>query len=348
MITSVKVINQNGEFLKCALDDPDSGYALTNIEGISPGKVNVNIKEIATLDGGTFLNSRIPTRNIVLSYLFLDYVRTENYDTSENAPPYVEMDRSIEVARLDFYTWFQVKKPVTIIIETDHRSPILWSTANRRYMIQGIVESVEVDIFNSMEGAQVSILCPIPYFQLLNLDSENGNNIETAFSQGGSFSFPWSNPRFQKTIEFGSPDDVVREYDTLVHYDGDVDTGVIYTVDFIGAFDHNMIWFEHYGTGSEAELETTMRFNYLAYKAAGNPRVQAGDKLVISTIAGKKSAILYHAEEPINVFSFMEIFDDWLTLHPGINRLKVRCPTYPNEVPNIFVTIEYPVLCSGV
>ena len=339
MITSVKVIHQNGSsWMTCVLDDPESsGYALTSIEGISPGKANINIKDIATLDGGVFQNSRLPVRNIVLNYLIMDYVRMDE-------PPYALKYEPIEKSRKDFYNWFGLKKLVTIIIETDY--PLLGGGI-RRYMIQGYVESVEPDIFSQEESIQVSILCPRPYFQLLN--SEGGSDINvTAFNQGGSFTFPWSNPMHLETIEFGSPNDVARTYDILVDYEGDIDTGVIYTVDFIGAYDNNMIWFEHYGVGFESELETTMRFNYLAYKAAGNPRVQAGDKLVISTMAGKKSAILHHAGKELNVFSYIEIFDDWIALHQGVNRLRVRCPTFPEELPNIFVSMEYPTLCSGV
>lgn len=324
MIKAVEVINHSGEIFRVILDNPEeSGFALVGMEGITPGKGNINTKEIATLDGGFFQNARLPARNIVLDYVFLDEVDG--------------VYRTIEEARLLFYKYFVIKKPLTLIIETDLH----------RYQIEGYVESNEPEIFSSMEGAQVSIICPSPYFHLADSSlNENGNASQTIFNQGGSFKFEWSNPRFMYTIQFGNPDDIVREQTTTIYYDGDVDTGIIFHVYLIGDFDRygSYIDFDYYGDSADNARITFIRFNN--YKFEGG--LQVGDELVISTIPGQKSAYVKRGAQKINVFSCLDIVDDWFGLQKGPNVIHVNPIVVFPHPPNIYVTMEYPILCAGV
>lgn len=340
MINAISVINHSGEMLRCELANPElSGFAITNIDGLVPGKANIGVKEIATMDGGYFQNARTSFRNIVLSYVFLEVFGGRWIMPSGGGDPvWFESYRSIEDARLEFYKYFSIKKPITLIIETDRHT----------YQIDGYVESNEPVIFSQQEGAQVSIICPNPYFHLVDDGiNDNGNLSEPVFNQGGSFTFPWSNPRWQRTIQFGNPDEVIRESIAEINYNGTVSTGIIIHIYAIGSISSNVIDIEYYGSSIENSLITTVRFNDMLYRASGGG-LQAGDELIISTVPGQKYAVIKRSGSTINVFPYVQLFDDWISLQPGNNVFYIKPhATFP-EPPNIYVTIEYPVLCLGV
>ena len=331
MINAVSVTNHSGETLRCVLGSPEfSGFSITNMTGIVPGKSEIGIKELATLDGGIFQNAKIQARNIVIDYVFHDY-------WVENAPGYPEHYRSIEEARREFYRYYVIKKSMVLTIETDLHT----------YRIDGYVESNEPEIFSDGEGASVSIMCPDPYFRLADEGiDENGNLSVTVFNKVGGFEFPWSNPRFEKTLVFGELDEAREPQKTDLHYDGDVDTGVIFHVFVTGAYVGNYINFNYYGNDLGA-LITTVRFSNIRFTALDNG-LQVGDELIISTIPGKKYAIVKRGTDTINVFACMDILPDWIKLQKGTNWLEVAPGTIAPNIPNVYITIEYPILFAGV
>ena len=331
MINAVSVTNHSGETLRCVLGSPEfSGFSITNMTGIVPGKSEIGIKELATLDGGLFQNAKIQARNIVIDYVFMDY-------WVEDAPNYTEHYRSIEQARLEFYKYYVIKKPMTLLIETDLH----------KYQISGYVESNEPEIFSDGEGASVSIMCPDPYFRLVDdgID-EDGNTSVTVFSKGGGFEFEWSNPVGLKSLKFGERSEDREPQMTEIYYDGDVDTGVIFHVFVTGAYAGNYIKFKYYGSDLNT-LITEVWFNNLRFAALSNG-LQIGDELVISTVVGKKKAYVKRGTELINVFSCVEIFSDWIALQKGSNWLEVAPGAIAPNIPNVYITVEYPILYAGV
>lgn len=136
MIKSFAVTNDLNERLDLVLNDPwQSGIVVKSVEGLGPGKVTVHMRDVANGDGGFYGGSRTPVRNIVLNLAFT------------GSP-------SIEDSRLLTYRYFPVKKQVILTVVTD----------NNEVSIDGYVESNEPDIFSNLEGCQISILCPNPYF----------------------------------------------------------------------------------------------------------------------------------------------------------------------------------------
>lgn len=136
MIKSLTVTNYLGESLKLELTCPEkSGFAVKNIDGIGPGKADIHVTEMATGDGSIYNSSRLNTRNIVLSLKLLE-------------------KPTIEAMRHESYKYFPIKTQVTLLFETD----------NRKCQIIGQVESNESTIFSDDEIAQISIICPDPYF----------------------------------------------------------------------------------------------------------------------------------------------------------------------------------------
>lgn len=325
MINAVSVTNHFGKTLRCVLEDPESsGFSITNIDGLTPGKSTVNIKDIATLDGGFFQRARLPARNIVLTYIFMDYIDGQY--------------RSIEEARQTFYQYYVVKKTVKLEIETD----------SHKYVISGVVESNEPSIFSSDEGAQVSVLCPDPYFRLADSGiSEEGSMSEVVFNPNGEFMFPFSNEFPYRRIKFGSNDEHITENTVNIIYSGDVDTGIILRTKITGTFNGNYIDFEFYGDSAENPKITELSFGDILWRAAGGG-LQLGDELVISTIPGNKYAVVKRGSQTINVFPYIQVLPSWISLQKGDNIIKIKPGYILPSYPNVYITLEYPILYLGV
>ena len=112
----------------------NSKYSLISVSGITPPTANINTSELATKDGSIFNSSKVKNRNIVLTIVF-------------NEDP--------ETARLELYRYFRVKQYIKLNI----------STTNRTVYTEGYVESMQIDVNEQRQRAQISIICPEPYFK---------------------------------------------------------------------------------------------------------------------------------------------------------------------------------------
>lgn len=196
MIRSVTFVNYRSERKTIMLSDPwGSGLAITRIEGLGPVSANINMTEIASMDGARYNSARIPSRNIVFTFV-LGYFPT------------------VEGARNELYRIFPTKRLLSVEVETDIR----------KYRATGFVEAVDVDIFSSQESATVSILCPNPYLEAIDESDEFRGEL----SSTKSFEFPFSNESLtEKLIEFGNADSRI---DFNVQYKGHVDTGLTFHI----------------------------------------------------------------------------------------------------------------------
>lgn len=199
MIKSVTVTNYLGDSIKLELTKPqESGFVITKITGLGPGKANINTSEMSTTDGSLFNSARMPSRNIVISVLYL-------------------WKDTIEEARQLSYKYFPLKRKVTLLIETD----------NRIAEIDGYVESNDPEIFSEKEGSDISIICPSPFFY------DAYENHVTSFSGvEPNFEFPFSNESLtEPLLEFSVIRDVV---DRVINYKGDHEIGVTITIRAMG------------------------------------------------------------------------------------------------------------------
>lgn len=195
MIKSVMVTNYLGDSIKLELRKPeDTGLAITNITGIGPGSSTINVSDVATMDGGYFNSSRVSSRNIVISLMFL-------------------WKDTIEDARQLTYKYFPLKRKVTLVIETD----------NRIGEIEGYVESNEPNIFSEQEGTDISVICPYPFFyDAYETQTMTFGGIEPAFE------FEFSNESLtEKLLEFSI---IRKQIDRSVNYIGDCEVGVTITI----------------------------------------------------------------------------------------------------------------------
>lgn len=278
MIKAVTVTNYLGDSMKLDLMRPDlSGFVVKKITGLGPVKANINTTTIASSDGDLFNMARLSGRNIVLSLVFL-YAPT------------------IEDVRLKSYKYFPIKKPLTLLIETD----------NRTAEIKGYVETNEPDIFSKEENTKISILCPDPYFYSVG---ENGTK-ETIFSGiESTFEFEFENNSLtEDLIEFGAIQNLTEQ---TVWYDGDAETGVVINIHALGAVDNITIY--NIGTRESMKIDTQKLANL-----TGNGII-AGDEITITTIKGSKTIYLLRNGIVTNILNCLDRAADWFQLSKGDN-----------------------------
>lgn len=199
MIKSVTVTNYLGDSIKLELARPElSGFAITSITGLGPGKANINATEISTIDGGFFNSARLTARNIVISITYL-------------------WRKTIEDSRQFSYRYFPLKKKVTLLFETD----------NRVAEIEGYVESNEPNIFSDAESTDISIICPNPYFYSVTKNVTIFSGIEPLFE------FPFSNESL--TEDLLEMSEIQKYTERSIIYDGDADTGLTMTIHAVGS-----------------------------------------------------------------------------------------------------------------
>ena len=303
MIQAVTVINDQNKQLRLELANPwDSEIVVQSITGISAGKANINNLELATLDGSVFSTARLPSRNIVITLAF-------------------DLAVDVEEVRHKTYAYFPLKKEITLVFETDHRT-----TA-----VTGHVESNEADIFQQKETAQISIICDDPYFYADNADYYL-NGVQPQFE------FPFSNESLtDPLINFG---ELVYDTGTLLKYEGDVESGVIMHLHAIG----NVVdfWIRNLYTGVRMEFDTGKLDQIVG---DGNHDVVSSDDIYISTMPSNKYVLLYRNGVYYNCLSMLPKMTDWLVLQRGDNMFQYGATSGAS---NAQLTMQSYVIFSGV
>lgn len=221
MIRSVTFTNYLGESIKSILARPEeTGFAITSMTGLGPGKATINTTEIVTNDGSLFNSARLSSRNIVVSMKYL-------------------WNNTIEDTRQALYQYFPLKKTVNVLIETD----------NRMLEIDGYVESNDPTIFSKSEGSDVSIICPDPYFYAAG---DNAVNKTTFGGVEPLFEFPFSNESlYSRLLIMGE----IRDgKENAVVYNGDAEIGFTMTIHALG--DASNITIYNTGTGESMKIDT--------------------------------------------------------------------------------------------
>ncbi len=266
MIRSVKVTNYRGDSILLDLANPwETGFAVTSLTGIGPNKTDINTVEIATQDGVIFNSARTGSRNIVMKIQFVG--------------------DDIEACRRKSYRYFPVKQRLTMEFTTD----------TRKSTISGYVESNEVSIWSKNETAQISIICPDPYFKAVGSD----NAAIAFYGHAPAFEFPFENEDGTASLETGS---IATSSQANLLYAGDADTGVIFNI---------------HATG-DAKNITLYNLDYNETMVL-NVTMVAGDDLVVNTCAGQKSVTLIHEGTPTNILNKLDKNPTWFKVRAGDN-----------------------------
>lgn len=303
MIKSVTVTNYLGDSKTFVLSDPwSTGFALTEAEGIGPPKATINTTEAATVDGSFFNSSRVQERNIVLTFHFLPVA-----------------DLTVEDVRLESYKYFPVKQYVTLLIETE----------NRKAIVSGYVESNEPDIFSNDVTAQVSIICPDPYFY------SEAITTTTFFGVDPLFEFPFSNESLEiHLLEMGFINNVTQK--TIV-YNGDSETGVVITLHAIGPVENITIY--------NVDTREVIKLNTGRLEQMTGKPFTTSDEIIISTVKGNKYIQLLREGIYTNILNILDKDSSWFQLAKGENRFAYLAE---DGLENLQFKMENRTLYEGV
>lgn len=156
MIKSLRIENPQGESILCEFAKPwDTGFLLTEMEGMGPVKSDIQTTKMSSGNGSRYNSARMDERNIVVHIMF--------YETDEFV--------SIEDLRQKTYQYFPCKQKVKLTMTTDNRQ--LW--------INGYIESNDPDIWSEQETAQISIICPDPFFREVGDSNWIFNGVDPLF-----------------------------------------------------------------------------------------------------------------------------------------------------------------------
>ena len=145
MLTAIQLREEdNTILLTLPIGAPSSSqdYFIKSADGLGPVKADIVTSSWAGQDGGVYQNGRVSYRNIVLNV---------------GLNPNYAGGRDVAYLRERLYEFFPPKSQVNLIFL---RNDNIRDTVK----ISGFVESHEPDIFTNKVGAQISIICPDPYF----------------------------------------------------------------------------------------------------------------------------------------------------------------------------------------
>lgn len=280
---SLKVENDRGDILSLT---NNKNYTVFKIDGLTPPQANISSSVNVTTDGSIINSVRLGNRNIVI---------------------YVAIEGNVEANRINLYKYFPPKRSVKLY----------FSHGSRNVYIEGTVELIECDLFSSRQVAQISIICPKPYFKSVN-------ELTTVFSDvSGLFEFPFSIP--ESGIEFGAITANIRK---VIINTGDVESGIVIKLFAIGTVVNPVIY--------DVFKRTQLKLNVT---------MQQGDAIVINTNVGEKSITLIRAGVNTNAIGYMERNSSWFTLVTGDNLFTYDCESGSN---NLQITFTTPVLYGGV
>ena len=141
--------NSRGESFQLTGDE--ANYQILNIEGLNPPQAQVNMTNIAGMDGARFNSAKLQTRELVIT---------------------VKINGDAEANRIQLYQYFPTKEQVTFYYSNSHRD----------VFIKGYVNSCEVNPFSQDEQMQISIICPNPYFKAIDEVLADISNVTALFT----------------------------------------------------------------------------------------------------------------------------------------------------------------------
>jgi hypothetical protein len=270
----LKVRNNSGEVLNLSTTDK---YTVYKITGLNPVKTNISSSMNATTDGITINRTSLGSRNIVI---------------------YMTINGDVEANRIDLYNHFPQKENIDVYFKNDTRD----------VHIEGTVESIECDLFSQKQIAQISIICPQPYFKAVG-------DLVTYFSEVASlFSFPFSISK--NGMEFSVVTTDIRK--TIVN-NGEAESGIVIKMYANGSVVNPTI--------HDVRKRTHIRLNYT---------LQANDEVVIDTNTGKKTITLIRQGVSYNILGHKTPDSKWLTVAKGDNVF-----TFSSESGNSNLQVEF-------
>lgn len=235
-------------------------YDIISVIGLTPASATINTDVVASSDGTVFNSSRVNNRNIVITLAY-------------RGP--------VEGSRIALYQFFRSKQYVKLYYSNEHRN----------VYIEGYVETFEGDLFELGQRAQISIICPNPFFKNIEENSTPFMAVEDMLE------FPVEFP--EAGIPFSS---IQTYYEETIINGGDVESGVIIKITADGTVENPT--FYNLTTGESFATNVTM---------------QIGDVIEINTNSGQKGITLTRNAVVQNIINKVERGSDWFNLITGDN-----------------------------
>lgn len=260
---TLKIENRYGEFLDFS-NNP--AYDILSIEGLSPPAAALNFSTMANFDGSRYNSGRLDNRNLVLT---------------------IKIHNPAEKNRVNLYKYFQMNRKIRLHYANNARA----------VFIDGYVETFENNLFTMNQTAQISIICPNPYWQAATLS-------EITFSQViDQFKFPFS------IAAEGMPFSTLETLNTQIIENGEIETGVI--IEF---------------RANTSQILNPKLINRTTNQFFGvNFDLNEGDVIRINTNRGEKSVVLIRDGIETNIINSMATGSSWLQLAAGINEISYEC-----------------------
>lgn len=301
MIKSFKITNHLGESLFLDIRKPeDTGFLVTSVSGLTPPKVQIATSEYNSMDGCEIGSVRTEQRNITFGIIYYQ----------DNQQKF-----SVEELRHRCYSFFPVKKEIQIEVTNDSGT----------YKTKGIVESNEITIFTIMEGSQIEVLCPDPYFWSDEKSTLRMWEVKPAFE------FPVC---FENTVEFSTID---MSHQFELFYSGAGECGVDIMIQAAGPVGDIYIYDQI--TNGAFKIASSM-----VSLITGGP-VMKGDYITVNTRKGKKSAVLVRNGISYNILHSITTDSQWLMIRNGLNRFAYVASSGAS---NLRITLEYETNYWGV
>ena len=262
--------NHKGEQLQLT---QNPNYSITSVEGLPPPTANINTAVNANFDGSTYRSSRLNERNIVIM---------------------LAIEGDAETNRINLYQYIKAKKQCTLY----------YQNGSRNVSIVGYVESLEIAIFGEKETAQISIICPRPYF------ADVVKTILDMSATSAMFEFPFSIP--DEGIEFST---LTVATESIVQNLGDVETGAVIIFHATGPASNPAIY--NVDTGESFKVNISM---------------SAGDLVIIDTIKGEKGVTSVINGVTANIINNVEMGSTWLQFESGANTMLYNADSYPENL----------------
>lgn len=280
---NLKVENDRGDILNLT-NNPD--YTVFKIDGLNPPQATVNSSVNTTTDGSTVNSVRLGNRNIVI---------------------YMTIGGDPAVNRVNLYKYFPVKKQVKIYFDNGVRN----------VHICGTVEIIECDLFANKQVAQISIICPRPYFKGVD-------ELTTMFSDVSKlFEFPFAINKAGVEVSAVT----LNQRKSIVNT-GDVETGCIIKLFATGTVVNPVIY--------DVLKRTHLKFNFT---------LLTSDTIVINTNVGEKAIELIRDGVTYNALGYMSQDSSWFTLDAGDNVFTYSADSGNS---NLQITFTTSILYSGV
>lgn len=280
---TLTIENHKGERLNLTQNPK---YSVTSIEGLTPPQANINTAINANFDGSVFRSSRLTDRNIVIT---------------------LAIEGDAEANRIELYRYIKAKK----------QCKLYYQNGRRDVSIVGYVESLNVGIFEQKEIAQISILCPKPYF------ADVVQTILDMSATSAMFEFPFSIP--DEGIEFST---LTVATESIVQNLGDVETGAVIIFHATGPASNPAIY--NVDTGESFKVNISM---------------SAGDLVIIDTIKGEKGVTSVINGVTTNIINNVDMGSTWLQFESGANTMLYNADSSPE---NLQCYITFNNLYEGV